>query len=115
MAECAEEQERFWEANDFLFANGRGRIPVGPDEMAAEIELDATLLRTCMKGDATEAAIQRDLEAGRKLNIRGTPTFVIDGRTYPGRVPPEVIRTLLGLDAPAQDGGGPDPGRDSED
>ena len=46
--------------------------------------------------EMSEAEIQQDLEAGRAHHVRGTPTFVINGETYPGRIPPEVIQTALG-------------------
>jgi len=42
-------------------------------------------------GQEVGLAIQKDLAAGRALQIRGTPTFVVGGETYPGRIPPEVL------------------------
>jgi protein-disulfide isomerase/uncharacterized membrane protein len=96
MAACAQKQDRFWEANDYLFANGRRRDPVQADELALEIDGDTDKLIQCVQDDAASVPIQEDLEAGRKLSIRGTPTFVIGDRIYPGQIPPEVIRKALG-------------------
>jgi len=91
MAWCAQAQGRFWEANDFLFANGRHRVPVTPADLAAGAGLDAAKLDTCLGGQEVGLAIQKDLAAGRALQIHGTPTFVVGGETYPGRIPPEVL------------------------
>jgi protein-disulfide isomerase/uncharacterized membrane protein len=92
---CAQEQGRFWEANDYLFANGRRRFPVSPEELAANVGLDIDELRACASGEAVAQAIQADLESGRELGIRGTPTYVVRGETYPGRIPPEIIEAAL--------------------
>jgi protein-disulfide isomerase len=97
---CAEEQDRFWAANDFLFENGRRKAPVTTKELAGEIDIDFDSLQRCMTSDAAAGAIQTDLEEGRSLGIRGTPTFVIGDRTYPGSIPPEVLAEHLG--APLQ-------------
>ena len=103
MAYCAQEQGKFWEANDYLFAHGRDRSPVSVEDLASGAGLDAEKLRACLSGDKARRAIQRDLAAGRALGVRGTPTFVVAGVTYPGRIPPEVIRSAL---APGGESGG---------
>jgi protein-disulfide isomerase len=93
---CAQQQGRFWEANDFLFAQGRRKQPVTSGELAAGINIDLAALESCMSSNDAKLAIQHDLEAGRALQIRGTPTFVVNGVTYPGRVPRDVIDAALG-------------------
>jgi protein-disulfide isomerase len=95
MSFCAQEQGRFWEANDYLFAQGRQRTPVSVEDLAAGAGLDAGDLRDCVSGEKASRAIQRDLESGRALRVRGTPTFVVGGEIYPGRIPPEVIIAAL--------------------
>jgi len=95
LSHCAEEQGRFWEANDYLFANGRRRLPVTLEELARVLDLDRDELRACAASDEARDAVQRDLEAGRELGIRGTPTYVVGGETYPGRIPAEVVAAVL--------------------
>jgi len=101
LSHCAQEQGKFWEANDYLFANGRRRFPVTQEELVRNLDLDQDALRACVEGDEADQAVQRDLEAGRALGIRGTPTFVVRGETYPGRIPPEIIEAALRAPAPA--------------
>jgi len=103
LAECAGEQGRFWEANDFLFAKGRRKEPVTAPELAAAIELDAKTLAACAKTTKPLATVQEDLADGRKLRIRGTPTYVIGDSTYPGKIPQDVLAPILGRGAKASD------------
>lgn len=95
LAHCAGEQGRFWQANDFLYERGRRPEAVTAEELAAGVGVDAGRLAECVDDPGTRRRIARDLEAGRALRVRGTPTFVLDGRVYPGRIPPEVLEAKL--------------------
>jgi protein-disulfide isomerase len=95
MAVCAQKQGRFWEANDYLFSKGRRRKPVTVGELAWVTKIKADRLAECVDSQETARHIQHDLEAGRALNIRGTPTYVIGDRSYPGAIPPDVLSAAL--------------------
>ena len=87
LAVCAGEQKKFWAANDYLYTHGRDQAPVGPDLLAQQLGLDLPELNECLERRASDA-MKGDLEEGVRLNITGTPTFMVDGKLYPGRVPP---------------------------
>lgn len=95
LAHCAGEQGRFWQANDFLYERGRRPEAVTAEELAAGIGVDAGRLAACVEDPGTRRQIERDLEDGRALRVRGTPTYVLDGRIYPGHIPPEVLEAKL--------------------
>jgi len=95
LAHCAGEQGRFWPANDFLYARGQRPEPVMAEELAAGVGVDAGRVAACVDDPDTRRRIARELEAGRALRVRGTPTFVLDGRVYPGRIPPDVLEAKL--------------------
>jgi protein-disulfide isomerase/uncharacterized membrane protein len=95
IAHCAGEQGRFWEANDYLFANGRRGSAVGAEEVATAVRLDRGALEACVKDGAAMRSIQADMEAGRKIGVGGTPTFLLDGRTYPGKIPRDRLDAAL--------------------
>jgi protein-disulfide isomerase len=95
LAFCAGQQRKFWEANDFLFAKGRRNDKVTARELAGVLELDAGALERCVGGPAAAAAVREDLANGVERNVRGTPTFVLGGRAYPGRIPPDVLAAAL--------------------
>jgi protein-disulfide isomerase/uncharacterized membrane protein len=98
LAHCAGAQDKFWEANDLLFAQGRRAEPVTVTELSETLGISAKELEACSNSTAAREAIDRDIADGLSLQIGGTPTFVVDGVTYPGRLPQEIIdQALAGL------------------
>jgi protein-disulfide isomerase len=95
VAHCAAKQGRFWEANDYLFANGRRGSQVTAEEVAAAVGLERGALEACVQGDDVTRSIREDLEAGGRIGVRGTPTFLMDGRTYPGKIPQDLLDAAL--------------------
>lgn len=95
LAYCAQKADRFWEANDLLYKKGRRRELFATWELAAALKIRKGSLSVCERSPEAAAAVKSDLEAGQALKIRGTPTFVIGDRTYPGFVPPEVLDAAL--------------------
>ena len=95
MAYCSGQQKRFWQANDYLFKTGRRRDAVTPAELATAIQINPQLLSTCVDSEAAKVAVSNDIAAGRGFKIRGTPTYVIGNKTYPGRIPKKVISAAL--------------------
>jgi uncharacterized membrane protein len=95
MAHCTGEQKRFWEANDYLYKNGRRKNPVTPEELAKATGIDAKALRACMVSEEAKSAVIKDITAGHDFKLRGTPTYVIGDRTYPGSIPENVITEAL--------------------
>jgi protein-disulfide isomerase len=84
---CAEEQGQFEGMDDALFASQKDPVPV--DELAARLKLDLGRFRACLVAPATEARLAGDIEAGIKAKLRSTPTYVVDGTLYEGRLPLE--------------------------
>ena len=72
-----------------------GAEAVSAAELARTLELDAAALSACVRGEHAQKAVDEDLREGRELGIRGTPTFVLDGKTYPGGVPQDVLDAAL--------------------
>jgi protein-disulfide isomerase/uncharacterized membrane protein len=95
LAHCAGEQNRFWEANDYLFEHGRRNEPVSAVELAQAIQIDPDRLSACTAGDAANQAIANDIAAGRDLQIRGTPSYLIGSKIYTGKIPQQIISDAL--------------------
>jgi protein-disulfide isomerase len=91
----AAEEGRFWEMNDVLFERATpGTIDV--QELARLTGLDADALgKALATRDDLRLKLARDVWSGIKLEISGTPSFVIDGRVYHGNIPPEIIRDAI--------------------
>lgn len=94
MTLCAQEQGKFWEANDYLYALHTTTNPVTVERLADGVGLDARVLATCVESAAVRDELAIDIDRGRALGITGTPTFVIGDRVFPGWVPPEEFKVL---------------------
>ena len=91
---CAGEQEQFWPANDYVFEHGHDAEPIDDKAMAKALGLNAKQLHECVEKRAwTE--IRPDLEAGIKLDLRATPSFVINGKKQAEPDPVPVLEQYL--------------------
>jgi protein-disulfide isomerase len=102
VAECAGRQDRFWQANDYMFAEARSLHSRGNAEIAHDLGLDPAALEKCLREEGPRA-VALDVDEGNRLQLQGTPTFVIEGKTYMGNLPPWVVTRLqsAGLDSGA--------------
>jgi protein-disulfide isomerase len=84
-AECANQQGKFWEYHDKLFAVWVGE-DVGTytkpnlEKYAASLKLDTASFNKCLETDATLAIVQADEDQAANLDLQGTPSFLINGR-----------------------------------
>ena len=58
--------------------------------LAQDVRLDPQQLQVCLDTAGAEA-VKADIEEGLGLKVQGTPTFVVDGKLYPGRIPDDVL------------------------
>ncbi|MEO8603836.1 MAG: vitamin K epoxide reductase family protein [bacterium] len=83
-AECAGQQQKFWEYHDYLFLHQ----PVFDRDSLLAYADDVGIARApfvaCLDSDSARQAVQRDIAAGRQLRIESTPTLYFNGRTFRG-------------------------------
>ena len=86
-AECAAEQDKFWEYYDILFANQAGKHNAGAfskarlKAFAQALGLDTSSFNACLdEGKYTNEVAATNLEASRR-GINSTPTFFV-GQTH---------------------------------
>ena len=92
---CANEQNRFWEFHDKLFAT-QGALDVSSLKVyAVELGLDAAAFASCLDGGQYAAAVSRDLQIGRDSGASSTPTFFINGRPVLGALSLEVFDRIV--------------------
>ncbi len=83
-AHCAEEQGKFWEYQDMVF-NSQEKPDVDTlKEYAQSLGLDVERFEHCLESGRYESQIAEDMQAGRKVGISATPTFIINGRMISG-------------------------------
>ena len=79
-AEAAREQGKYWEYVHVLMQN---QAALGVDKLksfASELGLDRTRFDSALDSGKFTEMVQRDVEDGMKLGLKGTPTLFINGR-----------------------------------
>lgn len=84
-AEAAGKQDKFWDMYSKLYGGQSDWAELSsPNKVfemyATQLELDMEKFRTDFKSSAVNDTINADLAAGGKLDITGTPGFVLDGK-----------------------------------
>ena len=83
---AAQEQGKFWEFHDRLFATKELTVE-HIKQIASDLGLDIDRLEKDMISDKIKAKIQKDLNDGQKAGVTGTPTVFINGRVPAQRTP----------------------------
>jgi len=78
-AECADQQQRFWELNRLMFKNQRNLTDDDVRFMAKQIGLDMDAYQTCRDDPRTEAAVRADVAHATQVGVTGTPSLFLKG------------------------------------
>jgi protein-disulfide isomerase len=83
-ARCAGEQGKFWQFQDALY-DDQTKLAV-PDlkAHAQQLGLDSQKFNSCLDSGKYSGAIEKDIEDGMRIGIRGAPTFIINGNLRVG-------------------------------
>ncbi|GIG29058.1 DsbA family protein [Cellulomonas marina] len=87
--------DRFWDLHDVLFRH-QDRL-TDPDLEAYAADLGITGPVTGAAVQVHRGAVEADYRSGGGHGVRGTPTLLVDGRIYRGRVELAELRAALGL------------------
>lgn len=92
---CAQDQGKFWEYHDQLFANAPKAAQDDLKHYAKQIDLDMKTFESCLSQNAHRDSIQRDIDEVTKLGMSGTPAFFINGRPLSGAQPLEKFVQVI--------------------
>lgn len=76
---AANEQGKFWEYHDRLFAESK-IVPASMDKIATELDLDMAQFKTDIKSPRLQQIVADDVRDAGSLGVTGTPTIFINGR-----------------------------------
>ena len=82
---AAHAQGKFIEYHQKLFANYTALNDTKLQELAVEISLDEERFKKDMTSPSLQAVIERDLNEGRKMGIRGIPAIFVNGKLLEDR------------------------------
>jgi len=100
-AECAGEQNKFWEMAHELYANQTSLGESTYIELAGELGLNATTYNTCLLADKFGDVFASDLTEGTALGVQGTPGSIIykegasTGELVAGAYPYETVAAVI--------------------
>jgi len=103
-AVCAEQQGKFWEYHDLLFANQQALADADLEKYAADLGLDAAKFKTCRQDPASENRVNVDATAARAAGLTGTPAFFVNGILISGARPIEDFTRWIDQEIAAKSG-----------
>jgi protein-disulfide isomerase len=94
-ARCANDQGKFWQFHDSLFANQGKLAPADLKTTAKTLGMNSTKFDACFDNAKYDSQIKADQAAGEKIGVDGTPAFFIDGRPLTGAQPTPKFEELI--------------------
>lgn len=94
---CANEQgsNYFWKMHDQMFANQDALDTEGLKKTAKKIGLKMDQFEKCLSEKKYLSQVKADMEEGRKIKVKSTPTFFINGQLINGAQPVEVFSEII--------------------
>lgn len=91
---CADEEGKFWELHDAMFADFRNLSRDRIVEMGGEVGLGDAFV-ACVDEERHSERVSADLQAGRAAGVSGTPAMFINGRFISGAVPFDRVAAVI--------------------
>jgi protein-disulfide isomerase len=82
-AYCANEQDRFWQFHDALFAS-KNLSPSVFTQIATDLGLGLPKFHACLDSEQSRAGVVKDIETARLFRIESTPSFIVNGKLIQG-------------------------------
>ena len=95
LAVYAGTEGKFWQINDYLFANARKTGQIDLRSLAETFKIDYDKLSRSFGKRAIWLRLHKDIMDGIKLGVTGTPAFLIDGKLYSAQIPPEILSKVM--------------------
>jgi len=105
-AECADDQDKFWEYHDLIFANqgalseqlnteGLDGVLATFKSYAPDLGLDTAPFDDCLESGKYTSEVQKDTQDGQSYGVTGTPAFFINGQLVSGAQPFAAFKTVI--------------------
>jgi protein-disulfide isomerase len=92
---CANDQGKFWEYHDELFANQSALAEADLIRHAGTVALDVAAFTTCLTSKKHAATVDADMALGKTVGMSGTPGFYINGRSLSGAQPLDAFSKII--------------------
>jgi len=98
---CAEDQGKYWEYHDVLFASEKVDHDAQLD-IARKLRLDEKKFEECLSSGKSKSEIDKDIDAGTQAGVNGTPGFFINGIALSGTQPLSAFEKIISDELAAQ-------------
>ena len=92
---AAEEQGKFWEMHDRLFANQQNLQTESLATYAKELGLDMARYGASIANPKNKARVEAEVKLGNIFGVQGTPSFFLNGRSFAGAYPLESFKMVI--------------------
>jgi protein-disulfide isomerase len=92
---AAQQQGKFWEMHDIIFANQREISPEKYVEWAQQLGLDMDKFRADYASAEIKSRVDTDAQEAKTLGVTGTPAFFVNGRFLSGAKPFEDFAKII--------------------
>jgi protein-disulfide isomerase len=94
---CANEQgaENFWKMHDGMFANQEALDPEGLKKLAKKVGIKSETFDKCLDENKYLDQVKKDMEEGKAIKVKSTPTFFVNGQLINGAQPMDVFSELI--------------------
>ncbi len=92
---CAYKEGKFWDFHDQIFENQKRLSRPTLLEISKILGLDTAKFETCLVSDEVTNLLKEDIDKGNQLEVRGTPSIFINGRSFRDWLDPKRLRTVI--------------------
>ena len=93
--ECADDQGKFWEMHDLMFANQASISEDNYKKWAGDLGLDTTEFASCLDSGKHAQEVKDDFADGQAAGVSGTPSFFINGKKLVGAHPFATFKQVI--------------------
>jgi protein-disulfide isomerase len=99
---AANEQGKFWQMHDKLFANQQALDRPNLEKYAEELGLNMTKFKAALDSGKFKDKVDAEAKEGAAVGATGTPTFFINGTKVVGAQPFEQFKTVIDTELKAK-------------
>ncbi|MCS6789291.1 MAG: DsbA family protein [Patescibacteria group bacterium] len=94
-ANCAKEQNKFWEYHNEIFKNQNNLVNFDFIGAAKKLGLNENKFKTCFESKKYENQIQNSIKEAISIGVNGTPTFFVNGQQVVGAQPYSNFKAII--------------------
>ena len=99
---AANDQGKFWEMHDKMFANQQALDRPSLEKYAEELGLNMSKFKAALDSGKFKDKVDSDAKEGAAVGATGTPTFFINGTKVVGAQPFDAFKTVIDTELKAK-------------